>query len=260
MPDWIATVLLGVVEGLTEFLPVSSTGHLLITEHLIGRKQSDLFNVVIQCGAVLAVLLVFYQRLKDLSLHWRQPRSQDYILKLLVCFFLTGLGGLVLKYAGLELPEEAAPVAWATLIGGIIILVVEFWLRGASLGDEVTWRIAIAVAAAQLLAAVFPGTSRSGATILMALGLGLNRPAATEFSFLIGIPTLLSAGALQIFSAIRAGQATDWGMLLLGCVVAAVTAFISVKWLLRFVQSHTFVGFGWYRIALGVLILLMFRK
>ncbi len=181
-------------------------------------------------------------------------------MKLIAAFVVTGIGGLVLKKLHFKLPETVTPVASATLIGGVFFVVVEQWLRDKNLSQEVTWRIALAVGLAQLLAAVFPGTSRSGVTILAALLLGLSRPAATEFSFLLGVPTLLSAGGLQIFSAIRHHEAStvNWGLLFLGSAVAAVVAFGAVKWLLRFVQSHTFVGFGWYRIALGLAMLLLY--
>jgi undecaprenyl-diphosphatase len=258
MPDWIAVICLGIIEGVTEFLPVSSTGHLLLAEQWLPR-QSDLFNTVVQSGAVLAVIVIFSQRLKQLLFQWRDPDVQDYLFKLAGAFVITGVGGLMLKKFDFELPKTVTPVAGATLIGGILFLVVEQWLRNRPLGHQITWRIAIAVGLAQLLAAVFPGTSRSGATILAALVLGLNRPAATEFSFLLGIPTLLSASALQVFSAMRhpPAEKIDWAMLALGSLVAALTAFAVVKWLLRFVQSHTFVGFAWYRIVLGILILVL---
>jgi undecaprenyl-diphosphatase len=121
----------------------------------------------------------------------------------------------------------------------------------------VTWAVAVAVGLAQLLAAVFPGTSRSAATIMIAMLLGLARPAATEFSFLVGVPTLLAAGGLETVQALRhpAGPPTEWGLLALGTLVSAVTAFVVVRWLLRWVQTHDFVAFGWYRIALGLVML-----
>jgi len=255
VPDWLAVIVLGIVEGITEFLPISSTGHLLLVDQWLGRHSTDLFVTVVQCGAVLAVIVAFWGRVVELAVGWRDPRNRDYILKLVVAFVITGAGGLILKKLDFKLPERPGPVAWATLIGGVLIIVIEASLRNKPLREDVTWRIAILAGFAQLLAAVFPGTSRSGATILMALALGLNRPKAAEFSFLLGIPTLLAAGGLQIFSALKKGETIDWGMVSLGVLVAAVTAFVAVKWLLRFVQSHTFVGFGWYRIALGVLIL-----
>jgi undecaprenyl-diphosphatase len=263
MPHWIAIIVLGIIEGITEFLPVSSTGHLLLLERLQWLPaQSELFNVVIQCGAVLAVLLVFFRRVSELVREWRQPVNQTYLLKLLVAFAITGGVGLVLKKLGFTLEKgAAAPVLWATLIGGVLILAIERWLKNKSLTPDITWPVALLVAAGQLLAMVFPGTSRSGATILMAMALGVNRPAATEFSFLLGIPTLLAAGAFEILSAVRHHEAAgeDWGMVLLGAFVATVTAFVVVKWLLRYVQNHTFTPFGWYRIALAILLFLVLR-
>ena len=262
MPDWIAVILLGIIEGITEFLPVSSTGHLLLAQQGLGLRQSDLFNIVIQCGAVLAVLPLFPERLKQFVFRWREANTRDYLLKILVAFGLTGAGGLMLEQMNFMLPEETLPVALALLIGGILFIVVERWLKGKPLRDDIGWHVVIAVGLGQLLAAIFPGTSRSGSTILLALMLGLSRPAATEFSFLVGIPTMLAAGGLKIFKELRqTGDAPgeDWGLLLLGSVVAAVVSFIAVKWLLRYIQTHTFEAFGWYRIGLGLVILLVLR-
>jgi len=268
MPDWVAVVILGIVEGLTEFVPVSSTGHLLIAERwLIAAKwlsvqPSDLFNVVIQCGAVIAVLPLFSLRCQQLAFRWREAETRDYLLKLILAFGLTGAVGFVLEKGGFRLNENPKPIAAALLIGGGLFLVVERWLRGRPLRDEITWSIAVAVGVGQLVAMVFPGASRSGTTILLSLMLSLNRPAATEFSFLVGIPTMLAAGGLKIFKALHHAQGTapeHWGLVILGTLVAASTSFVAVKWFLRFVQSHTFEGFGWYRIALGILILLFLR-
>lgn len=258
MPDWLAVVILGIIEGVTEFLPVSSTGHLLLVQNNGWlRHQSDLFNVVIQSGAVLAVLAVFTGRVRQLATGWHDAATRDYLFKLGTAFLLTSVGGLALKALDFELPEAVQPVAWATLIGGAVILGIERWLKGRATTAEIAWRVALLVGMGQLIAAVFPGASRSGTTILMALALGVGRPAATEFSFLLGIPTLLAAGGLKIVSEVKdhglGGE--NWSLLALGTIVSAVTAFIVVKWLLRFVQSHTFTGFGWYRIALGAVLL-----
>jgi len=257
MPLWIAVVLLGIVEGITEFLPVSSTGHLLIAEHWLQVHQSDLFNVVIQCGAVLAVLPLFPDRVRQFLFRWREPATQEYLLKMLVAFIITCIGGFILDKKGYKLPEQLQPVAWALLIGGIGFVAIETWLRGRALKKEVTWPIVIAVGLGQLIAAAFPGTSRSGATILLALVLGLDRIAATEYTFLVGIPTMLAAGGWKILKELRHSTGTageDWGMVALGFVVAAVVSFIAVKWLLRYIQTHTFIVFGWYRIAVAILI------
>lgn len=264
MPDWIAIVLLGIIEGITEFLPISSTGHLLIAEHTQWLpRQSDLFNIVIQCGAVLAVLPLFPDRLRQFFFRWREPATREYLLKIAVAFAITGVGGLLLDKAQFKLPEKLLPVAVAMLVGGVLFLVVEAWLRGRTPSQEITWTIVAAVGLGQLIAAIFPGTSRSGATILLALTLGLSRLAATEFSFLVGIPTMLAAGGLKIFKQLHHPTPTaseDWGMVLLGSLVAAVVSFVAVKWLLFYVRSHTFSLFGWYRIAFGTFILvLIFR-
>jgi undecaprenyl-diphosphatase len=258
MPDWIVVLILGIVEGITEFIPVSSTGHLLIAEKLLHVAKSDLFNVVIQCGAVIAVLPLFPQRLYKFVFELGDRETQDYLLKIFTAFVITCIGGFIIDKKGIKLPEQLAPVAWALLLGGLAFIAIEFFLRGKKLGSDVTWTIAVAVGLGQLIAAVFPGASRSGSTIMFCLLLGLARPAATEFSFLVGIPTMLAAGALKIFKGIHhpdpLAPHENWGMLLLATVIAAAVSFIAVKWLLRYVQTHTFTAFGWYRIALAVVI------
>jgi undecaprenyl-diphosphatase len=261
MPDWLSVILLGIIEGLTEFIPVSSTGHLLLAEHWLPR-QTDLFNIVIQSGAVLAVIPLFHQRFHQFIFQWREAATRDYLLKIFVAFFITGIGGFILKKNNFKLEERALPIALALIIGGILFLLVEAWLKNKPSKTEITWQIAIAVGIAQLIAAIFPGTSRSGASILFALVLGAGRPLATEFSFLVGIPTMLAAGGYEILKAFmhaNSGGAPheNWSMVVLGTIVAAIVSFAAVKWLLRFVQTHTFNGFGWYRIAFGILILLL---
>ncbi|HYR40344.1 MAG TPA: undecaprenyl-diphosphate phosphatase [Methylomirabilota bacterium] len=261
MPGWLAVTILGIIEGITEFLPISSTGHLLLVEnsHLL-PQQSDLFNITIQSGAALAVLAAFSARVRDLLLRLGDPATRDYLCKLVLAFVITGVGGLIVKKLGFTLPKEVTPIAWATLIGGFVILVIEWALRSKRLSSEVTWTMAAVVGLAQLLAAVFPGTSRSAATIMIAMVLGLSRPAATEFSFLLAVPTLLAAGGYETLHALRhpGPVATDWGLLALGTIVSAITAFLVVRWLVRWVQTHSFTPFGWYRIALGLAMLMRF--
>ena len=149
MPDWIIALILGIVEGITEFLPISSTGHLLITEKLLGTHQTDLFNVVIQCGAVLAVLPLFPERIHKFIFELAKPETRDYLIKVLIAFAITGAGGLVLDKLKVKLPEELTPVAWALLVGGIAFLVVEFLMRGKKSGTDITWAIVLAVGAGQ---------------------------------------------------------------------------------------------------------------
>jgi len=256
MPEWLAVVLLGIIEGITEFLPISSTGHLLLAEnsHLL-PQQSEVFNVVIQAGAVLAVFVVFARRVKDLALGLGEAETRSYLYKLLLAFLITSAGGFLAKKVGFSLPKDIWPIAWATLFGGALILVIEWSIAGRPGSERIGWGIAVVVGIAQLLAAVFPGTSRAGATILFAMALGISRMAAVEFSFLLGIPTMFAASGYELYHDLKqpSPEHTGTAMLLLGTVVSMVVAFIVVRWLLRFVQSHTFTGFGWYRIALGLL-------
>jgi undecaprenyl-diphosphatase len=253
---------------LTEFIPVSSTGHLLIAEHWLKLDEasffrSDLFNVVVQCGAVLAVLPLFTGRMAMLARWWERP-SQVLLAKIAVAFLITAVGGVMLDKMGYELTRNVANVAWALLIGGVLFIVAEVWLRKRTQRAEVTWPSALATAIGQLVAAIFPGASRSGSTIIFSLLCGTNRVAATEFSFLVGIPTLLAAGTLKIYKALHhvggSVSSENWAMLALGSVVAAAVSFIAVKWLLRYVQSHTFICFGIYRIVFAVILLLCLHR
>ncbi len=252
-PNWLTAVLLGVVEGITEFIPVSSTGHLLIAEQWLPR-QSDLFNIAIQSGAVLAVIPLFRPRIAQL-LQWREPASQRLWAMIGVSFGITALGGVLMEKLHFRLPEAPAPVAWALILGGLLFLAVERVIRNKPLRHRHTWPVAVLVGFAQLLAAIFPGASRSGCTIMGAMLAGTSRVTATEFSFLVGIPTLLAAGGLKVFKALKHGAQEDWSLLALATVVSGVVSFITVKWMLRFVQTHSFTGFGIYRIVVGVLLL-----
>jgi undecaprenyl-diphosphatase len=260
MSDSLQTILLGIIEGLTEFLPVSSTGHLLIAEHWLGPR-SELFNVAIQAGAILAVVLIYRERLLALLLRFDVPQNRDYLLKLMLAFGVTVAGGLIAKRLGLSLPETVWPVALALIVGGVVILLVEWYVRDRAPAGTVTWKIAFWVGACQILAAVFPGTSRSAATIFAAMLAGLTlRPAAAEFAFLVGIPTMFAATGYELLKLRAADRSlVDWDAILLGFVVAAIVAFAAVKWLLRYVQTHRFTVFAWYRIAAGLVLLLVAR-
>jgi undecaprenyl-diphosphatase len=215
---------------------------------------------------VLAVLPLFPRRLYKFVFELSQKETQDYLTKLLCAFAITGVLGLVVDHFNIKLPDQLSPVAWALLIGGLGFLAVEFYIRGEKPSEEITWTIVIAVGVGQIIAAIFPGTSRSGTTILLSLMLGLSRPAATEFSFLVGIPTMMAAGGWKIFKTLHhpdpLAPREQWGLLVVATVIAAVVSFIAVKWLLRYVQTHTFNAFGWYRIALaiGIFVLLLTGK
>jgi len=194
MNDLIQVILLGIIEGITEFLPISSTGHLLIAEKLGLGQRSDVFNVVIQAGAILAVTVIYWPRIWRLIVDIRSPDNRDYALKLLVAFGITGVLGVIITKLGFKLPEAVTPIAWALIIGGVWMIVAEWLAAKKPDRTQITWLVAIAVGLAQIVAAIFPGTSRSAATIFIAMLLGTsNRAAATEFAFLLGIPTMFAA-------------------------------------------------------------------
>ena len=253
MHDFWVSIVLGLVEGLTEFLPVSSTGHLLITEHWMGAR-SETFNIFIQLGAVLAVTLLYWKKIVDLFVGIHKPQNFRYLLKLAVAFALTSILGLAAKKAGWKLPDQLTPVLLAVFAGAIWIFLAESRLRTIEPTNQIGWMTACAVGIAQVLAGVFPGLSRSGATILTALLFGVERPAATEFAFLLGIPTMFAASLFSFAQEthfFRDLPTDSWDSLFIGFVVSGITGFAAVRWLLRYVQSHTFIPFAWYRIALG---------
>jgi undecaprenyl-diphosphatase len=256
---YLQIIALGIVEGVTEFLPISSTGHLLIAEALGLGNEPDVFNVVIQAGAILAVVFIYWGKLTNLLGHLENAAGRNYLLKIGLAFIVTSIVSLVLiKHFQLHLPETLTPVAWATLIGGFVIFGVEFLAKNLYPHDDISWTEAALMGLAQVLAGVFPGTSRSGATIMTGLIMGMKRPAATEFSFLLGIPTMFAASALDIFR-YRHDLVHGGGRLfvdiVIGFLVSMVVAFVVVKWLLHFVQSHTFNGFAVYRVILGGVLL-----
>jgi undecaprenyl-diphosphatase len=269
-----AALLLGIIEGVTEFLPISSTGHLLLAERWLGHR-SDLFNIAIQAGAILAVVLVYRQRLVQLAWSFlgrgARPEAgaatlaqppRDYALKLGAAFAVTAVLGLLVKKAGWQLDDAVRPIAWALVLGGAWMLLAEYFAarRAAVLGERarITWTVAILVGIAQVVAGVFPGTSRSAATIFVALLFGVtSRAAATEFAFLVGIPTMFAATAYELLDLVRhdgiGGE--DWTALGIAFAASAITAFVAVKWLLRYIQSNRFTAFAIYRFALGAALL-----
>lgn len=258
MPDLIDVILLGIIEGLTEFLPISSTGHLLIAQHWLGRR-SDTFTIVIQAGAILAVTLIYRRRLWDLLTRWREPANRDYLAKLGTAFGITAVLGFIVTRFGFELPDTALPIAIALILGGFWILAAERITQSRPPSEEITWKVAILVGVAQIVAAIFPGTSRSAATIFTAMLAGANnRPAATEFAFLVGIPTMYAASGYQILKKLLEGPGQeDWLALGIAFAAATVTGFIAVRWLLGYIKNHSYTPFAIYRIVFGVVLLLV---
>jgi undecaprenyl-diphosphatase len=258
MSDLFSALLLGILEGITEFLPISSTGHLLIAQHWLGAR-SDFFNIIIQAGAIIAITLVFRQRLWSLATGLNQAANRDYVMKLGAAFAVTALVGLPVRLAGWELPETVTPVAIALIVGGIWMLLAEKIAARLPDRDSISWTVAIAVGLAQVVAGVFPGTSRSAAAIFLAMLLGLSRrSAATEFVFLVGIPTMFAASAYAFLELVKNGGVAEeaWGDVAVAFTAAVVTGFIVVRWLMAYIKRHSYGWFALYRIVLGASLLL----
>jgi len=248
--DFLYAVILGVVEGLTEFLPISSTGHLIVAAELLGATDErwKVFNIVIQTGAMLAVVWEYRARFFriDVALY----------RNLIVAFMPAAVLGLAFsKYIKSHL-FHAVPVALAFIVGGVIILLVERRSFNARVEDAraMTWLDALKVGIAQCFALI-PGTSRSGATIIGGMLFGLSRKAATEFSFFLAVPTLVAAGGYDLLKNRTLLSASDAPIFGVGLVVAFISAFVVIRWLIRYVATHDFKPFAWYRIGFGVVVL-----
>jgi undecaprenyl-diphosphatase len=260
--DWalyLKAVILGIVEGLTEFLPISSTGHLIIAGQLVGYTgaTAKVFDIVIQSGAMLAIIWEYRARFgRVLAGLATDPTARRFVANLVVAFVPAALLGLAFAGAIKQHLFHAVPVAAAFIVGGIIILWVERYPRRPRVEevDDMTWMDALKVGLAQSFALI-PGTSRSGATIIGGMLFGLSRRAATEFSFFLAVPTLIAAGAYDFYKNRELLVADDLGVFAVGFVVSFVSAFFCVRWLLRYIATHDFGVFAWYRIAFGVVVL-----
>ncbi len=246
----LKALVLGIVEGVTEFLPISSTGHLILAAELLdfNDERGKVFNLAIQTGAMLAVIWEYRARFFKVDV--------DLYRNLIVAFIpAAALGFLFSPYIKAYL-FHAVPVALAFIVGGVIILLVERKTLQPRVESTraMTWQDALKVGLAQCFALI-PGTSRSGATIIGGMLFGLSRRAATEFSFFLGVPTLMAAGAYDTWKSRHLFSVDDVGMFAVGLVSAFVSAFIVIRWLIRYVATHDFKPFAWYRIAFGIVIL-----
>lgn len=255
--------VMGVVQGLTEFLPISSTGHLILTSTLLGLEGDKIkvFEVVIQTGSILAIISLYMQRLMQTVVDLpREARAQRFTGNILLGFFPAALAGFLFIEFIKGVLFNPLVVATGFIAGGVVMLWVEaVQARRPSQRindvDEVRWRDALAVGLIQCLALV-PGVSRSGATIIGAMALGFSRRSATEFSFFLAIPMLFGAAAYDLYKHRALLSMDDLPFFAVGLVVSWAAAWVCVKWLLRYVATHTFTPFAWYRIAFGVLVLL----
>ena len=267
----IKAALMGVVEGLTEFLPISSTGHLILAGSLLKftGETAKVFDVAIQTGAMFAVVWEYRARLlATVRGVTHDPVAQRFARNVLVAFLPAAFFGLLFGKMVKAHLFKPVPVALAFIVGGVIILVVERWhhrrygerdLEGARRArvetvDDMNTLDALKVGLLQCLALI-PGTSRSGATIIGAMTLGFSRKCATEFSFFLGIPTLMAAGAYSVWKERAALHAADAPMFAVGLVVSFFAALLCIRWLIRYVSTHDFSAFAWYRIVFGGVVL-----
>ncbi|MBP8286503.1 MAG: undecaprenyl-diphosphate phosphatase [Rhodoferax sp.] len=260
----IKAAIMGLVEGLTEFLPISSTGHLILAGALLGfdDEKAKVFDIAIQTGAIFAVILVYWQKIRDTLVALpSQRQAQSFALNVAIAFFPAVLLGLLFGKVIKAHLFTPVVVASTFILGGFIILWAEArQKRNPALAriddvDAMTAMDALKVGLVQCLAMV-PGTSRSGATIIGGMFLGLSRKAATDFSFYLAIPTLIGAGAYSLYKERALLSMADLPMFGVGLVVSFFSAWLCIRWLLRFISTHSFVGFAYYRIVFGLVVLI----
>ncbi|MES2932670.1 MAG: undecaprenyl-diphosphate phosphatase [Pseudomonadota bacterium] len=261
-------LLMGLVEGFTEFLPISSTGHLILAGSLLNfssdvftEEKRKVFEIVIQAGAIFAVCWEYRVKIATVAAGmFGEPKAQKFVLNLIVAFLPAAVLGFLFANKIKQFLFAPVPVAMAFIVGGLVILWVERNHKNNPVvsridsADDMSTLDAFKVGCAQVFALI-PGTSRSGATIIGGMLFGLSRKAATEFSFFLAIPTLLSATAYSFYKERALMAASDFPLFGIGTVAAFVSAFICVRWLLRYISSHDFSAFAWYRIVFGLLVL-----
>jgi len=265
LPPLADALILGVVEGLTEFLPISSTGHLILVSDLLGThdEKGKVFDIVIQLGAILAVCWEYRARFaRAFSGLGRDPVQQRFAANLFVAFLPAALIGLAFQSQIKKYLFNPASVAVALVVGAVAIFLIERWYErhgapSVTAVDEMTWKDALKVGVAQCFSLI-PGTSRSGATIMGGMLFGLSRQAATEFSFFLAVPIMFAATGYQVVKYRELFTAADLGPFAVGFLVSFVAALAAVKALIRYVACHDFRVFAWYRIVLGVAVLAYF--
>lgn len=253
------TVIMGIVEGATEFLPVSSTGHLIITGDLLGfltKEKRDVFEIVIQLGAILAVVWQYRVKFTHVAAHLNESKSQQFILNLFIAFLPLAIIGLAFHHQIKALLFNPKSVAIALIVGGFIILWIEKKLPKVTIHhvDDMNWKHALKVGFAQAIALI-PGASRAGSTIIGGMLFGLSRTVATEFSFFLAVPVMFAATAYDLFRSRDLLAADDLLIFFIGFFTAFIAALVVIKVLIRYVANHDFTAFAWYRIVFGALVL-----
>lgn len=259
----LKAVILGMVEGLTEFLPISSTGHLIVVGSLLdfNDERGKLFEIVIQSAAIMAVMWEYRAKITSVvaGLQRGEAAAQRFITNVMIAFLPLAVLGLVFGKHIKAALFNPVTVAVTSIIGALFILWAEKRQHTISVEtvDDLTWRDALKVGFAQALALI-PGTSRSGATIIGGLFFGLSRKAATEFTFFLAMPTLIAATVYEIYKERALLSFDDLGMWAAGFIASFISAFLCVRWLLRYISSHDFTVFAWYRIAFGLMVLVTY--
>lgn len=262
--DQLPAALFGVVQGITEWLPISSTGHMILLNEFVQLRMSpafmELFFVVIQLGAILAVLLLFWDKLFPLSFRGKIHLKQEVLIlwpKILVACVPAGLVGLLWSGELNTLFFQYPVVIVMLALFGVLFLVVEHWNRGRAplmeTTSDLTYRAALWIGVCQLIAAILPGTSRSGATIIGALILGVSRVAAAEFTFLLAVPVMFGASAVKLLDFGLVFTAAQAAVLITGMLVAFLVSLAAIRFLMAFLKKHDFTIFGWYRIGLAAI-------
>ncbi len=273
--DFLIAIIYGIIEGITEWLPVSSTGHLIIFENLLPFKKAsddflEMFRVVVQLGAILAVVTIYFKKIFpfDFSKNRKSIIKTDIFFlwfKIIVACVPAAIVGLLFDEKLEEIFYNPLTVAISLAVFGVVFLIVESKNKNKApvinSPYEITYKAAIIIGVFQLIAAIFPGTSRSGATIIGALIIGVSRTAAAEFTFYLGIPVMFGASLLKIVKFLLDGNvmaSNEWMILIVGFIVAYIVSVAAIRGLMAYVKKHDFKLFGWYRIALAVLIILYF--
>jgi undecaprenyl-diphosphatase len=256
----IKAAIMGIVEGLTEFLPISSTGHLILAGSLLGftDEKAKVFDIAIQTGAIFAVILVYWQKIRETMLQLpTEKKAQQFALNVFIAFVPAVILGLLFGKVIKENLFTPIVVASTFILGGFIILWAEKRQQTAvrvHSVDDMSALDAIKVGLVQCLALI-PGTSRSGATIIGGMLLGLSRKAATDFSFFLAMPTLIGAGAYSLYKERNLLSVADIPMFAVGLIFSFISAWLCVRWLLRYISTNNFVPFAWYRIVFGIVVL-----
>lgn len=256
----LKTIIMGIVEGATEFLPVSSTGHLIITGDLLQfltKEKRDVFEIVIQLGAILAVVWQYREKFTHVAANLNESKSQQFVVNLFIAFLPLALIGLAFHEQIKALLFNPKSVAIALIVGGFIILWIEKQkIATASIlsVDDMSWKHALKVGFAQAIALI-PGASRAGSTIIGGMLFGLSRTVATEFSFFLAVPVMFAATAYDLFKSRDLLDSTDLMIFLIGFITAFIAALVVIRVLIRYVQNHDFTVFAWYRIIFGAIVL-----